>query len=108
MAIPLMLLTLGHSLAQIKFSDTRVGVVFAFAHVALGAAVAFILTSLFNFSGAMRGVLILQCLMPSAVSTYLWISIYRPQDAAQISGIIFISTILSIFVLPLALTYWVQ
>ncbi|AWF81749.1 hypothetical protein BTJ40_13445 [Microbulbifer sp. A4B17] len=108
MAIPLILPTLGHSLAQIKLSDTRIGLIFAFGHVILGGGVALILTNLFNFSGSMRGVLILQSLMPCAVSTYLWISIYRPQDSARVSGIIFLSTFMSIFILPLALTFWIQ
>ncbi|WHI46765.1 AEC family transporter [Microbulbifer sp. VAAF005] len=108
MAIPLMLVTLGHSLAQIKLSDTRVGIIFAIGHVILGGTTALVLTNIFNFVGAMRGVLILQCLMPCAVSTYLWISIYRPQDSAKISGIIFLSTLMSIFILPIVLTYWVQ
>ncbi|WP_445358163.1 AEC family transporter [Microbulbifer sp. ANSA005] len=108
MAIPLMLLTLGHSLAQIKLGDTKIGLVFAIGHIILGGAVALILINLFNFTGAMRGVLILQSLMPCAVSTYLWISIYRPQDTPKISGIIFLSTIMSIFILPVVLTYWVQ
>ncbi|WP_444931361.1 AEC family transporter [Microbulbifer sp. SSSA002] len=108
MAIPLMLLTLGHSLAQIKLTDIKKELIFAFGHVILGGLVALILTSFFNFTGTMRGVLILQCLMPCAINTYLWISIYRPEDAAKVSGIIFISTLMSIVVLPVALTYWVQ
>ncbi|WP_298774151.1 AEC family transporter [uncultured Shewanella sp.] len=107
MPIPLMLITLGYSLAQIKLSNIKIGIIFSIIHLLIGALVAVILTSLFNFEGNMRGILILQCMMPTAINTYLWISIFRPQDASQISGIIFISTILSIITLPLVLTYWV-
>ncbi|MCL1125958.1 AEC family transporter [Shewanella surugensis] len=107
MPIPLMLITLGYSLAQIKFSNIKMGIIFSLVHLVIGALIAVILSQLLGFSGNMRGILIIQCMMPTAINTYLWISIYRPQDAAQISGIIFISTLLSIFTLPLVLTYWI-
>ncbi|WP_299002221.1 AEC family transporter [uncultured Shewanella sp.] len=107
MPIPLMLLTLGYSLAQIKLTNIKIGLLFSLAHFIMGAVIALFLSHLFDFNGNMRGVLILQCIMPAAVNTYLWISIFRPQDAPQVSSIIFISTILSIVILPLALTYWI-
>ncbi|WP_299491569.1 AEC family transporter [uncultured Shewanella sp.] len=107
MPIPLMLITLGYSLAQIKLNNIKIGIIFSIIHLLIGAIVAFLLTHLLNLTGNLRGILILQCMMPTAINTYLWISIFRPQDSAQISGIIFISTLLSIVILPLVLTYWV-
>ena len=107
LAIPLMLLTLGHTLATLKTGNLWRGAYLAVFHLAMAAAVAFGLTELFGFEGVERGVVIMLCLMPAAVATYLWVEVYRPDDAPVAAGFIMISTLLAVVSLPLALAFWV-
>ena len=107
LAIPLMLLTLGVTLASLKVEMLWRGCVLAAAHLAMAAGVAAALLPVFGFEGAARGTFILQCLMPVSVATYLWVELYQPEEAAGVASFIFISTLLSLVSLPLALAFWV-
>ena len=106
-AIPLMLLTLGHTLATLKATLVWRGVSLAAIHLALAAGIAAALLPLFGFEGAARGIFILQCLMPASVATYLWISLYAPEEAPGAASFILISTFFSLISLPLALAFWI-
>lgn len=107
LAIPLMLLTLGHTLATLKTGNLWRGAYLALFHLVMAAAVAYGLTQLFGFEGVERGVVIMLCLMPASVATYLWIEIYTPESALDVAGFILISTLLAVISLPLALAFWV-
>jgi len=76
---------------------------------AAGAAYAssLALAHLFGFAGVARGVFILMCMMPVSVATYLWVDMYDPDRAPDVAGLILISTLLTVFVLPLVLTFWI-
>jgi predicted permease len=45
--------------------------------------------------------------MPTSVATYLWVDLYRPEDAPTVASLILISTLASIVVLPVVLTVWI-
>jgi len=107
LAIPLMLLTLGHTLATLKVGHLKTGAVLSVFHVVMAAAVAFGLVHAFGFTGTARDVFIVMCLMPVSVAVYLWVDIYDPDHAPQVAGFILISTILTVLVLPLALAFWI-
>jgi predicted permease len=107
LAIPLMLLTLGHTLATLKVRYIWQGSFLALFHLAMALGVAFALVPLFGFQGTVRSIFILQCLMPVSVATYLWVEAYDPGDAPAVAGFILVSTLLALVVLPLALTYLV-
>ena len=72
LAIPLMLLTLGHTLATLNVGVLGRGFTLAVLHLLMAAAVGFALSNLFALEGVARGVLVLQCMMPVSVATYLW------------------------------------
>lgn len=108
LSIPLMLLTLGHTLAALKVETLWRAVYLSLFHIVMAAAVAFGLVHLFGFTGTERGVLIVACLMPAAASTYLFIERHVPELAHEVAGFTLISTLLTVFVLPLALTLWVN
>jgi hypothetical protein len=72
----------------------------------MATAVAYMITWLFGFTGTTRGVFVLMCLMPASVATYLWVERYQNDYAADVASYIMISTLLTIFVVPLALTFW--
>lgn len=107
LAIPLMLLTLGHTVATLNAGDLWRGCSLALLHLVMAAAVASALVHVFAFTGTARGVFILQCVMPVSVATYLWIEMYDASHAQSAAGFILISTLLSVIVLPLVLTFWI-
>jgi predicted permease len=107
LAIPLMLLTLGHTLATLRVGALWRGAWLALFHLAMAAAVAFALVQLFGLEGTPRGVLILQCMTPISVATYLYVEMYQEEHAPEVAGLILISTLLGLIALPLVLTVWI-
>lgn len=107
LAIPLMLLTLGHTLATLKVGHLKLGTLLALFHIVMAAGVAYGLAHLFGFTGTARGVFIVMCLMPVSVAVYLWVDMYNPERAPEVAGFILVSTLMTIVVLPLALAFWV-
>ena len=100
--IPLLLLTLGVSLATTKVSHLVRGSGIAVLRLSIGFAVGLAISAAFGFTGVERGVVILECTMPVAVFSYLLASRFdrAPEDVA---GAIAVSTGLSVITLPLIL-----
>ncbi|MEM6659264.1 MAG: AEC family transporter [Pseudomonadota bacterium] len=107
LSIPLMLLTLGHTLATLRVESLGRAVLLTLLHLAMAVAIASVLVWIFGFTGAERGALILCCLMPSSVATYLFIDQHMPDYATDVAGFILVSTLATIIVLPLALSFWI-
>lgn len=101
-AIPLMLLTLGVSLATLKVQDLRNGVVLSVLRLGIGVAVGLGLTDLLGLEGVARGVLIIQCAMPVAVINYIFAVRYS-RDPPAIASLVVISTLVSFASLPVLL-----
>jgi predicted permease len=76
-------------------------------HITMAAAVAFGVVTLFGFTGTLRSVFILMCMMPASVTTYLWVEVYQPDEAPAVAGFVMASTLLAVVVLPLVLVFWV-
>ncbi len=106
-AIPLMLITLGYTLATLDVGSIWRGTYLALFHAAMAACVALVLVAVFGFTGTERGVFILQCMAPVSVATYLWITMYQEDHAADVAGMILVSTLLTIVLLPIVLTVWI-
>lgn len=102
MTIPLLLLTLGVSLATTKVGHLVRGSGIAVLRLSIGFAVGWAISTAFGFTGVERGVVILDCTMPVAVFSYLLASRFdrAPEDVA---GAIAVSTGLSVITLPLIL-----
>ena len=102
--IPLMLLTLGASLARLKLEGSGRLILISTFKLAMGFGVAYLVTYLFGFSGEERNVLIMQSSMPVAVFSYLLASQYNrsPNDVASL---IFITTLMSLITVPVMLTF---
>jgi predicted permease len=105
--IPLMLLTLGHTMAELKPDLLARGLALSLVHLAMVALVAWVLAPFFHLEGVARGVFILQCLMPVAVTNYLFTEMYDEERAPEVASLLLFSTALTIVVLPLALAYWI-
>jgi hypothetical protein len=104
MAIPLMLLALGHSLASITVQRAPVSVGLATARLGLGFAAGWGLSEAFGLTGTVRGVFLIESAMPVAVFSYLLAARYdrHPQDAA---GAVLVSTLASFLTLPALLLF---
>eukprot|EP00903_Cladosiphon_okamuranus_P002364 g2362.t1 len=106
LAIPIMLLTLGHSLATLKLGGLGRATILSLAHVAISCVAAFTLSRVLPLDAKIESVIILLCFMPPSVATYLAVSQHRPDDAPGVAGFIFVSTVLTLITLPVVLTYW--
>ena len=102
MTIPLLLLTLGVSLGRTQIRNWRRAGQLAMLRLGIGFAVGLAVSSGFGFTGVERGVVILDCAMPTAVFNYLLAARFgtAPEDVA---GAVAISTAVSVLTLPLLL-----
>ncbi|WP_417316932.1 AEC family transporter [Emcibacter sp.] len=104
LTIPLMLLTLGASLARLKVENSGQLMALSAVKIAMGVGVAFLITWLFGFSGVERNVLILQSSMPVAIFSYLLASQYN-RNPQEVAAMVFFSTLISVLTVPLLLTW---
>jgi len=98
-AIPLMMLALGHALGSFKVQRLPIAGAIAAGRLGLGLAVGLIIAQAFGLTGIERGVVLVQSAMPVAVFNFLLAARYdrHPDD---IAGAIVISTLVSFATLP--------
>ncbi|MCG8550972.1 MAG: AEC family transporter [Desulfobacterales bacterium] len=97
--IPLMLLTLGASLGQLRVGAWKMSLGFSFIRIFGGLAVAFGLCSLFGVEGLPRKVILLQSAMPVAVFNYL-LALHYNRKHEDVAGIVVVSTLVGFAFLP--------
>lgn len=102
--IPLMLLTLGVSLADMKIQSLGRSLYFALARLGIGVAAGWGVAEFFGLQGIAKGVLILQAAMPVAVFNYLFAMQYN-RDPQVVAGAVMISTLLSFALIPVIWIY---
>lgn len=102
--IPLMLVTLGVSLAQLKVADWKHSLMFSLVRVLGGFGLAILVADWFGLEGVDRGVLILQSSMPVAVFNYLLALRYQ-REPGEVAGMVVMSTLLSFALLPLIVSF---
>jgi malate permease and related proteins len=100
--IPLMLLSLGVTLAHLKIISIKRSLLLALLRVSMGFGVSLALAYAFKLSPEARGVFVLQCSMPVAVFNYMLAERYNrsPKENAEL---LMVSTLLSLVTLPLIL-----
>jgi predicted permease len=104
LAIPLMLLALGHTLGGLRARNLKLALGVGSARLIAGFAIAVAVSELTGLSGVAQGVVILQGVMPAAVFTYLFAVRYE-RDADDVAGIVLVSTLLTAVSLPLFVSY---
>ena len=70
----------------------------------MGFGLGILLAIIFELEGAARGVLILQCAMPTAVMNYLLAARFDRQ-ASGVAGIVVVSTFMSLATLPFLMLF---
>jgi len=101
-AIPLMLLTLGVSIANLSVGEVGRAIVLSLAKLSISAAIAILVVQLFGLTGVARSVLVLQLIMPVAVTNYLLAERYRAEPG-KVAGTVVVSTLISVATIPAAL-----
>ncbi|MDJ0788138.1 MAG: AEC family transporter [Myxococcota bacterium] len=104
LSIPLMLLSLGVSMAELRVVSFGRAIGFALLRLGLGVGVGVGLAIAFGFEGAAFGVFVLQSVMPSAVFNHLFAQRYG-RSPGEVASIVVLSTAVSFAALPLVLAW---
>lgn len=104
MTIPLLLVTLGYSLARLRVENLKISLSLSVLRLAMGFAVGVAVSELLGLEGAARGVAILQASMPVAILNYLFAKQYDTEPEGVASTVV-VSTLLSFVTLPPLLWY---
>ena len=101
-AIPLMVIAMGHALAGFRVARLPTAVGFGLGRVVLGFGIGWAISVALGLEGLVRNVVILQSAMPAAVFNYLLAARYNrhPEDVA---GIVLVSSVFAALTLPLLL-----
>ncbi len=102
MAVPLMLVTLGHTLSQLPRSGFQAGAGVAVARYVSGVVVALLLFAPIGIDPFIAAPIALQMLMPCAVNSYLFARLHGSAGDAAAGGVL-LSTLVFLLLAPLML-----
>lgn len=100
--VPLMLITLGVSLASIQVKNLRSGIGFSLLRTPVAVLLAWGVGTLLGLPPLAHSILILQMSMPVAVFNYLFAQRAR-REPAYVASLVFCSTLLALIYLPVLL-----
>lgn len=100
--IPLMLITLGVSLASIQVKNILAGLIFSFIRTLLAAGISLLVCTLLHLDAYKTGQIALQVCMPVAVYNYLFAQ-RAGRSPETVASLVFCSTLLSFIYLPIIL-----
>ena len=98
-AIPLMLMALGFSLASFQVQRLAPSLLITFLRLGTGILAGFIVVWTFQLEGTLRGVILIQAAMPVAVFNFLMAARYD-RHPEEVAGSIVLSTLISFVTLP--------
>ncbi|MGB8712708.1 MAG: AEC family transporter [Onishia taeanensis] len=102
--VPLMLITLGVSLAHIRASNLSAGIGFSVIRIPLAALLAFVVGHLLGLPPLAQSILVVQMSMPVAVFNYLFAQ-RSGREPEYVASLVFCSTLLAFLYLPLLLAF---
>lgn len=102
--IPLMLVTLGVSLARLKVANFPRTLLFSSIRLFGGFLLGLMVVNVFQLEGVIRGVVLIQASMPVAVFNYLLAVRYK-QSPTETASIVIISTVMAFLLLPFLLVF---
>ena len=102
MAIPLMLITLGVAVARLHPGSIRLASILSVLKIVLCLATGWIVGRAFGLDDVAFAVLVIQITTPVAVTSYL-LAVKYGGDADAVAGLVVVSTLLSVLMLPLLL-----
>lgn len=105
MSIPMMLLTLGVSLASIRPRHVGRGMLLGGFRILCGAAVGWAIAVALDLPPLAQGVLVMQSAMPVAVFNYLF-AVKAGRSPETVASLVICSTLLSFLLIPVLLIWW--
>jgi predicted permease len=100
--IPMMLLSLGVRLYEVRWDDRRLGIVGGIVCPLTGLAIALLLSPLLHLDPMQHGLLVLFGCLPPAVLNFMVAEQFR-QEPAKVASIVLLGNVLSIAFVPLGL-----
>lgn len=107
MSVPLMLVTLGVSLASLQTSTWQRNFWYSCLRIGGGFGIALVAIELFQLTGTLKGVTLIQAAMPAAIFNYLLALRYQ-RSPSEVASIVVISTLLLFALSPLLISYALQ
>jgi predicted permease len=101
--VPMMLLSLGVRLAEVRWDDWRIGVVGGIVCPVTGMVMAEVLAPLLGLTALQRGLLVLFGCLPPAVLNFM-VAEQFDQEPGRVASIVLIGNLLSIVFVPIGLT----
>ncbi|MBX2883847.1 MAG: AEC family transporter [Granulosicoccus sp.] len=105
--IPLMLLTLGYSLASMRANQLWSTIRWSALRTLMAVVVGFGISELIALEGVARSVVIVQTVVPVAVFNYL-LTLKHGHDVSEVSGMILVTHLAAIVYLPIVLGVLLQ
>jgi predicted permease len=102
MAIPLVLIILGYNLSRVTLGSVPTTLLAVFLRMGVGLGLGLLIVNVFGITGIFRSVVILDSAMPAAAASSMLASRYR-SEADLVSGVVFLSTLVSLGTIPLLL-----
>jgi malate permease and related proteins len=104
LTIPLMLITLGVSLSNLKAARFDRSLVLSGLRIGVGLGVALVIATWLGLEGTTRGVFVLEASMPVGVLNYVFAQRYD-REPVQIASLVLTSTLVGLLSIPLILTF---
>ncbi|NLE09018.1 MAG: AEC family transporter [Dehalococcoidales bacterium] len=105
MTIPLVLLVLGNNLSRMKsITSIPTTLLSSFLRVGVGFGLGLLAVELFDLTGILRAVVILESAMPAAVNAAIITTRYK-NEAELVSSVVFVTTIASLVTIPFILSF---
>jgi predicted permease len=102
MAIPLVLIILGHNLSRAKMSSLPTTFLASFLRMGVGLGIGLLCVSILDIGGVYRSVVILDSVMPAAAVSALLSTKYK-NEAGLVPSVVLITTVASLVIIPLIL-----
>lgn len=102
-SIPLMMITLGVSIAQLKAPLLKTPIALSMVRIGGGLACGYAAASMLGLQGTALGVVLLQSAMPVAVFNYL-LALHHQRAAAEVASMVLVSTLMALPLLPVLVT----
>ncbi|MEK7353873.1 MAG: AEC family transporter [Chloroflexota bacterium] len=103
MVTPLVLIILGVNLATMRLNSLPTTLLPSFLRVGVGLALGVLAVNLFQLTGILRAVVILDSAMPAAANTAMLATKYK-NEAELVSSVVFVTTIASLVIIPFLLS----
>lgn len=101
--IPLMLITLGVSLARLRVAALGTSLLFSVLRLAMGFSVGWGVGLALGLDGTALGVVVIEASLPVAVFNYLW-AVRYDNHPEEVAGMVLLSTALAFALLPFMLS----